>query len=113
MITTINNDELIESEISELALTTISSYLEKNNLRNKVNVLTSNNAEVKNLAKELGVSVGKYQLISKACNTLESLTIEEAKTMSVRELNEIINHVKQEEIDDFRQSLASILKILK
>ena len=110
MITTINNDELIESEISELALTTISSYLEKNNLRKKVNVLTSNNSEVKNLAKELGVSVGKYQLISKACNTLESLTIEEAKTMSVRELNEIINHVKQEEIDDFRQSLASIFK---
>ena len=29
MITTINNDELIESEISELALTTISSYLER------------------------------------------------------------------------------------
>lgn len=110
MITTINNDELIESEISELALTTISSYLEKNNLRKKVNVLTSNNSEVKNLAKELGVSVGKYQLISKACNTLESLTIDEAKTMSVRELNEIINHVKQEEIDDFRQSLASIFK---
>lgn len=110
MITTINNDELIESEISELALTTISSYLEKNNLRKKVNVLTSNNSEVKNLAKELGVSVGKYQLISKACNTLESLTIDEAKTMSVRELNEIINHVKQEEIDDFRESLASIFK---
>ena len=42
-------------------------------------MLTSNNSEVKNLAKELGVSVGKYQLISKACNTLESLTIKKQK----------------------------------
>ncbi len=110
MITAINDDEVKENEVSLLIKNAITIYLQEQLLDNRVNVLMSNNDDFKNHAKELGVSVGRYLLITKACDKDQTLTFEQARVLSVKELNELINGFNKEEIDNYHDALKDEFK---
>lgn len=87
------NKERLENKISK----TINKFKERYRLRLKIyNENQKATQELKVLAEELNISVGKLKMINKAMEVDPELTIDEAKDMTVRDLNNIIIESRNE-----------------
>jgi hypothetical protein len=105
MITAVNENETSEKTITNTILAKLSDFFAKRSLDGKVNVITTNDDSYKEQASKVGLTIGKYILITKAMEADKSLTFEEAKKMSVKDLVEKMTKYNQSEIDNFRNDL--------
>lgn len=95
------NDELektIEEKVKEFV----------NDRKIKLDLITANLAateDIKATAEELGISVGKVKLITYAMGFDDTLTLEAAAQMSVRDLNKIIINGRKEVKDFYSEEI--------
>ena len=64
-------------------------------------------------AKELGVSPNKLILIKKALDVDSTLTLEEALSYKIKELNEIIHQYQEDEVDNFLEEYRHYIKAIE
>lgn len=99
-IAAINQDSTFEEALNTRLQAKVEIIKQQKNLQGKI-VLASADSETKELAKANQVSVGKMLLIEKAQAQNASLTIEQAKMLNVKQLNEISRGYDGQKITEF------------
>lgn len=111
MITVINRNQTLEDEIRRMIETQTGAYLSASEMQTQL-IIASATSQIRQQASELDLSVGKMLLIEKARAADANLTIEAAKELSVKELNEIAVGYNQSVIEGFRAEYHSKVETL-
>ena len=106
MISVINRNQNREDEIRGMIETKTGAYLSASEMQTQL-IIASATSQIRKQASELDLSVGKMLLIEKARAADANLTIEAAKELSVKELNEIVVGYNQAVIEGFRSEYHS------
>ncbi|MGD9605426.1 MAG: hypothetical protein AB7V00_04660 [Bacilli bacterium] len=111
LITAINQNEDFEQRLNTRLLTKLALLSQNKNIKGEV-VLEQADEEMKEQAKDLDMSVGKYILVTRAREASPNLTVSEAAKLSVKQLNEIASGYNGQEIQNFQNAYEQKIEVL-
>lgn len=91
LITVVNDDNAKAYLLQDKLVARVNHFFVENQILGIV-LTEESNTVMKSVADSHGMSVGKYRLAQQAAKENESLSVEEASQMPVKELNKIINN---------------------
>lgn len=88
----INDNQEHEEDLSTNIAEKVKAYLTQKSISASISASANPSTALKKAAKQNGVSVGKMALINELCAKNPEITFDEAKTKSVKEINELLKN---------------------
>lgn len=103
----INDNQEHEEELSSNIAGKVKAYLTQNSISASISASVNPSNELKKAAKQNGISVGKMALINELCAKNPEITFDEAKTKSVKEINESLKNYDANTIENLISELET------